>query len=81
MLNLLITGDSIIFFFFIPDRARRLTHLFIGSNNIEVKPSITVKNNKCVLMMKYEGLDTIVAYSGMEVKNPIGKVIADVKLK
>ena len=32
-------------------------------------------------MMKYEGLDTIVAYSGMEVKNPIGKVIADVKLK
>ena len=32
-------------------------------------------------MMKYEGLDTIVAYSEMEVKNPIGKVIADAGLK
>ena len=32
-------------------------------------------------MMKYEGLDTIVAYSGMEVKNPIGKVIDDAGLK
>ena len=81
MLNLLITGDSIIFFNFRPDWAIQLTHLFIGSNNIEVKPSITVKNNKCVLMMKYEGLDTIVAYSEMEVKNPIGKVIADAGLK
>lgn len=32
-------------------------------------------------MMKYEGLDTIVAYSEMEVKNPIGKVIADAGLE
>ena len=32
-------------------------------------------------MMKYEGLDTIVDYSGMEVKNPIGKVIADAGLE
>lgn len=73
--------NSIIFFNFRPDWAIQLTHLFIGSNNIEVKPSITVKNNKCVLMMKYEGLDTIVAYSEMEVKNPIGKVIADAGLE
>ncbi|WP_022935298.1 2,3-bisphosphoglycerate-independent phosphoglycerate mutase [Mesomycoplasma moatsii] len=74
-------GDSIIFFNFRPDRARQLTHLFIGSNIYEVKPSIPVKINKFVSMMKYEGLDTIVAYSEMEVKNPIGKVIADAGLK
>ena len=74
-------GDSIIFFNFRPDRARQLTHLFIGSNVYDVKPSKSVKINKFVSMMKYEGLDTIVAYSEMEVKNPIGKVISENGLK
>lgn len=79
--NFVKDGDSIIFFNFRPDRARQLTHLFIGSNIYDVKPSTPVKINKFVSMMKYEGLDTIVAYSEMEVKNPIGKVISENGLK
>lgn len=79
--NFVKDGDSIIFFNFRPDRARQLTHLFIGSNVYDVKPSTPVKINKFVSMMKYEGLDTIVAYSEMEVKNPIGKVISENGLK
>ncbi len=74
-------GDSIIFFNFRPDRARQLTHLFIGSDVYDAKPSTPVKINKFVSMMKYEGLNTIVAYSEMEVKNPIGKVISEAGLK
>ncbi len=79
--NFVKDGDSIIFFNFRPDRARQLTHLFIGSNIYDAKPSTPVKINKFVSMMKYEGLDTIVAYSEMEVKNPIGKVISENGLK
>ncbi|MBD5422881.1 MAG: 2,3-bisphosphoglycerate-independent phosphoglycerate mutase [Mycoplasma sp.] len=79
--NFVKDGDSIIFFNFRPDRARQLTHLFIGSNVYDAKPSTPVKINKFVSMMKYEGLDTIVAYSEMEVKNPIGKVISEAGLK
>ncbi len=36
-------NDSIIFFNFRPDRARQLTHLFIGSNLYDVKPKHPVK--------------------------------------
>ena len=79
--NFVKAGDSIIFFNFRPDRARQLTHLFIGSNVYDAKPSTPVKINKFISMMKYEGLDTIVAYSEMEVKNPIGKVISENGLK
>lgn len=79
--NFVKDGDSIIFFNFRPDRARQLTHLFIGSNVYDSKPSTPVKINKFVSMMKYEGIDTIVAYSEMEVKNPIGKVISEAGLK
>ncbi len=79
--NFVKDGDSIIFFNFRPDRARQLSHLFIVSNIYDAKPSTPVKINKFVSMMKYEGLDTIVAYSEMEVKNPIGKVISENGLK
>lgn len=67
--------DSIIFFNFRPDRARQMTHLFIGSGLYEVKPSTPVKISKFVSMMKYEGIDTIVAFSEMEVSHPIGRVL------
>lgn len=79
--NFVKNGDSIIFFNFRPDRARQLSHLFIGSDVYDAKPSIPVKINKFVSMMKYEGINTIVAYSEMEVKNPIGKVISEANLK
>ena len=74
-------GDSVIFFNFRPDRARQLTHLLIGSDVYpNAKPSQPVKINKFVSMMKYEGIDTIIAYSEMEVKNPIGKVVSEAGL-
>ncbi|WP_322875409.1 2,3-bisphosphoglycerate-independent phosphoglycerate mutase [Mycoplasmopsis felis] len=68
-------NDSIIFFNFRPDRARQLTHLFIGSDLYENKPNTPVKINKFVSMMKYEGIKTIVAFDEMEINMPIGKVI------
>ncbi len=74
-------GDSVIFFNFRPDRARQLSHLFIGSNIYDAKPSTQVKINKFVSMMKYEAIDTIVAYEEMNVENPIGKVISENGLK
>ncbi|WP_027121565.1 2,3-bisphosphoglycerate-independent phosphoglycerate mutase [Mycoplasma leonicaptivi] len=68
-------GDSIIFFNFRPDRARQLTHLFINSSIYEYKTQNPVTINKFVSMMKYEGLDTIIAFDEMEVSMPIGKVL------
>lgn len=67
--------DSIIFFNFRPDRARQLTHLFINSNLYDVKAPKQVKINKFVSMMKYEGLDTLIAFSEMDIPMPIGKVL------
>ncbi|MGL4251974.1 MAG: 2,3-bisphosphoglycerate-independent phosphoglycerate mutase, partial [Metamycoplasmataceae bacterium] len=74
-------GDSIIFFNFRPDRARQLSHLFIGSKLYDARPTSPVKINKFVSMMKYEGIDSIIAYTEMEVKNTIGKVLSEQGLK
>ncbi|MEE3928526.1 2,3-bisphosphoglycerate-independent phosphoglycerate mutase [Mycoplasmopsis ciconiae] len=68
-------GDSIIFFNFRPDRARQLTHCFIGSDLYDFKPQHPVKINKFVSMMKYEGLNTIVAFDEMIINMPIGRVL------
>ncbi|WP_406614582.1 2,3-bisphosphoglycerate-independent phosphoglycerate mutase [Mycoplasma corogypsi] len=68
-------GDSIIFFNFRPDRARQLTHLFIGSSLYEEKPAHPLKINVFVSMMKYEGLQTVVAFDEMLIPMPIGKVL------
>ncbi len=68
-------NDSIIFFNFRPDRARQLTHLFIGSNLYDAKPKHPVHISKFASTMKYEGINTLVAIHEMEVKMPIGKVL------
>ncbi|APJ38472.1 2,3-bisphosphoglycerate-independent phosphoglycerate mutase [Mycoplasmopsis pullorum] len=68
-------NDSIIFFNFRPDRARQLTHCFINSSLYDFKPQHPVKINKFVSMMKYEGLDTIIAFDEMVISNPIGRVL------
>ncbi len=70
-------GDSIIFFNFRPDRARQLSHLFIGSKLYTAKPTKEIKINKFVSMMKYEGINSIIAYAEMEVKNTLGKVLSE----
>lgn len=68
-------NDSIIFFNFRPDRARQLSHLFIGSKLYDVKPEHPVHISKFVSMMKYEGINSLVAFSEMIIKEPIGKVL------
>nr|WP_084273310.1 2,3-bisphosphoglycerate-independent phosphoglycerate mutase [Mycoplasmopsis iners] len=74
-------NDSIIFFNFRPDRARQLTHLFIGSDLYDFEPENKVKIADFVSMMKYEGLNTKIAFEEMKVINPIGKVLENNNLK
>lgn len=73
--NFIKDGDSVIFFNFRPDRARQLTHLLIGSKLYENKPKHPIKIDRFVSMMKYEGINTIVAFEEMNISNPIGKVL------
>ncbi|ADE19373.1 2,3-bisphosphoglycerate-independent phosphoglycerate mutase [Mycoplasma crocodyli] len=68
-------NDSIIFFNFRPDRARQLSHLFINSKLYDAKPKNIRKISEFVSMMKYEGLNTLVAFDEMKITHPIGKVL------
>lgn len=79
--NFVKDNDSIIFFNFRPDRARQLSHLFIGSNLYKEVPPKRVKISKFISMMKYEGINSIVAYSEMKVENTIGKVLSENNVK
>ena len=75
-------NDSIIFFNFRPDRARQLSHLFIGSNDLYSYQSLNkVKINKFVSFMNYEKIPSLVAFKEMEIINPIGKVLEQNSLK
>ncbi|MGY5139514.1 2,3-bisphosphoglycerate-independent phosphoglycerate mutase [Mycoplasmopsis gallinarum] len=68
-------NDSIIFFNFRPDRARQLSHLFLNSNLYEYKNLNPILINDFVSMMKYEGLNTKIAFEEMKIDIPIGKVL------
>ena len=75
-------NDSIIFFNFRPDRARQLSHLFIGSNDLYSYQSLNkVQINKFVSFMNYEKIPSLVAFKEMEIVNPIGKVLEQNNLK
>ncbi|SFW05993.1 2,3-bisphosphoglycerate-independent phosphoglycerate mutase [Chlamydia abortus] len=75
-------NDSIIFFNFRPDRARQLSHLFIGSNDLYSYKSLNkVKINQFVSFMNYEKIPSLVAFKEMEIINPIGKVLEQNNLK
>ncbi|MBZ4195178.1 2,3-bisphosphoglycerate-independent phosphoglycerate mutase [Mycoplasma tauri] len=73
--NFIKDNDSIIFFNFRPDRARQLSHLFLNTKLYEYKANKQVKISKFASMMKYEGIDTLVAFNEMEISNPIGRVL------
>ncbi|MCS4536728.1 2,3-bisphosphoglycerate-independent phosphoglycerate mutase [Mycoplasma sp. CSL7475-4] len=73
--------DSVIFFNFRPDRARQLSHCFIGSKLFDYSVNNSIKIDNFVSMMKYEGIDSQVAIEEMQVVNPIGAVIANAGLK
>ncbi|AJR12356.1 phosphoglyceromutase [Mesomycoplasma dispar] len=76
-------GDNhpVIFFNFRPDRARQLSHLILGTNLYKNKPKNPVKIDIFVSMMKYEGINSLVAFEEMKVENPLGKIIDNAGLK
>ncbi|RMA78503.1 phosphoglycerate mutase [Metamycoplasma subdolum] len=74
-------NDSIIFFNFRPDRARQLTHMFLNSSLYDYEEKDKVKVKNFVSLMKYEGLETHVAFEEMKIENPLGLVVANQNLK
>lgn len=71
-------GDDhpVIFFNFRPDRARQLSHLILQTDLYEQKPKNPIKTDVFVSMMKYEGINCLVAFEEMRVENPLGKLIS-----
>ncbi|MCV3753248.1 2,3-bisphosphoglycerate-independent phosphoglycerate mutase [Mycoplasma enhydrae] len=74
-------NDNVIFFNFRPDRARQLSHLILDSQLFEYKPKNKIKISNFCSLMKYEGIDSLVAFEEMKVTNPIGKVLEINNLK
>ncbi|AZG68436.1 2,3-bisphosphoglycerate-independent phosphoglycerate mutase [Mycoplasma struthionis] len=68
-------NDSIIFFNFRPDRARQLSHMFIGSNLYSFEPKNKRNIKNFVSLMKYEGINSLIAFEEMKVINPLGEVL------
>ncbi|TPI02812.1 2,3-bisphosphoglycerate-independent phosphoglycerate mutase [Mycoplasma struthionis] len=68
-------NDSIIFFNFRPDRARQLSHMFIGSNLYSFEPKTKRNIKNFVSLMKYEGINSLIAFEEMKVINPLGEVL------
>ncbi|TPR54702.1 2,3-bisphosphoglycerate-independent phosphoglycerate mutase [Metamycoplasma neophronis] len=68
-------NDSVIFFNFRPDRARQLSHLILGSSLYTYQPNDRRKIDHFVSLMKYEGIDSEIAFEEMKVINPLGKVL------
>lgn len=75
-------NDAIIFANFRPDRARQLTHLFIGSSLYDVKPYKKLNNIYFATMMSYEGIEPNgILYPTVMLDNTIGKALEDNNLK
>ncbi|MGX9339923.1 2,3-bisphosphoglycerate-independent phosphoglycerate mutase [Mycoplasma sp. 332] len=74
-------NDNVFFFNFRPDRARQLSHLILDSKLYEYKPKNKTKPNLFASLMKYEGINSLVAFKEMQVDNPLGEVLATNNLK
>lgn len=75
-------NDSIIFANFRPDRARQLSHMFIGSTLYDYKPKYKLKNLYFATMMNYEGINASgILYPKVIPKNTIGHVLEEHNLK
>lgn len=74
-------GDAIVFANFRPDRARQISHLFVGSevfDHDEIKP---MDNIYFASMMQYAGIPANVIFKPEVMKNLIGEVLAKNGLK
>ncbi|ENY68546.1 2,3-bisphosphoglycerate-independent phosphoglycerate mutase [Metamycoplasma auris 15026] len=67
--------DNLLFFNFRPDRARQLSHLILGSNLYSYEPKNKINIGLFVSMMKYEGINSLIAFEEMKVNNPLGEVL------
>ncbi|MCU4117040.1 2,3-bisphosphoglycerate-independent phosphoglycerate mutase [Mycoplasma zalophi] len=74
-------NDSVIFFNFRPDRARQLSHLFLGSKIYDYEPKNKVKIAKFVSLMKYEDIETNIAFQEMNIRNSLGEVLSNNNIK
>ncbi|MBU4691145.1 2,3-bisphosphoglycerate-independent phosphoglycerate mutase [Mycoplasma zalophi] len=74
-------NDSIVFFNFRPDRARQLSHLFLGSKIYDYEPKNKIKIAKFVSLMKYEDINTEIAFKEMSIENSLGEVLAKNNIK
>ncbi len=66
-------NDSIFFINFRPDRARQLSHLFIGSKLWDYKPDNQVKNIYFASMMNYDKIECDIAFPPVFPKNTLGE--------
>lgn len=75
-------NDAIIFANFRPDRARQLSHLFIGSELYNEKPYRTLNNIYFATMMSYEGIEPNgILYPTIVLKDTIGEVFEKNNIK
>lgn len=75
-------NDAIIFANFRPDRARQLSHLFIGSQLYQEKPYRSLKNIYFATMMSYEGIEPNgILYPTVVLKDTIGEVFEKHNIK
>ncbi len=69
-------NDSIIFANFRPDRARQITHGFIGSKLYDWTPVKQLKNLTFVTMMEYADIDSVIAFKPQVIKEGLGEALA-----
>lgn len=75
-------NDSIIFANFRPDRARQLSHMFMGSSLYDYEPKYKLSNLYFATMMNYEGINPSgILYPKVIPQNTIGRVLEKNNLK
>lgn len=75
-------NDAIIFANFRPDRARELSHCFVGSSIFDFEPKKKLKNIFFVTMMNYEGISASdIMYPKTVPTNTLGIVIENAGLR
>ncbi len=75
--NIILEGDSVIFFNFREDRARQITKAFVLPTLLKFNRKKYLKNIEFVCMVKYEdNLPAKVAFPPAEIKNCMGEILS-----
>lgn len=71
-------NDVVVFLNFRPDRARQISHLLVGSNNLyDYKPSFQLNNVALYALMDYEKINlTKTLFPPFDLKNTLGEVLS-----